>query len=80
MTNCAPWLSTVGLLLDLIAVWIVAGSVIVTHAQADKITTSGWGGVSDAAKNDRIAASRKARCGGYLFTAGIALQIIGAWM
>jgi len=46
----ADLLNTIGLVMDLCGVWIVASSVIVTHVRAKEATTSGWGGVSPAAQ------------------------------
>ncbi len=80
MSSYAQLINTTGLVVDLAAIWIVASSVIVTHAQAHEVTAAGWGGVSPGAVADRTRASTKAIVGGLLFSVGIALQILATWL
>ena len=74
-----PWLTTIGLLLDIVGVVILTRGVIVTNEMAKTLAGTPWDGNTELEKQLRKGA-RDGRIGVFILSVGFGLQILGTWV
>ena len=74
-----PWLTTIGLVLDIVGVVILAFGVIVTKERAKTLSGTHWGSNTELEKQFRQGA-RDGRIGVCILVIGFSLQIFGTWV
>ena len=74
-----PWLTTIGLLLDIVGVVILARGVIVTNKRAKALAATQWNGNTELEKQLRKGA-RDGCIGVCILVVGFCLQIFGTWV
>ena len=74
-----PWLTTIGLLLDIVGVVILARGVIVTNERAKTLAGTHWGSNTELEKQFQKGA-RDGRIGVCILGVGFSLQILGTWV
>ena len=73
------WLTTAGLLLDIVGVWILACGVIVTNEKAARLASTRVNG-NKVLEKQFLQDARDARRGVCILIVGFILQIVGAWV
>ena len=73
------WLTTAGLLLDIVGVWILARSVIVTNEKAAQLASTRLNG-NKVLEEQFLQDARDARRGVFILIVGFILQILGTWV
>ena len=74
-----PCLTTIGLLLDIVGVVILARGVIVTNEKAKALAATRWNGNTELEKQLRKGA-RDGCIGVCILVVGFGLQIFGTWV
>ena len=74
-----PWLTTIGLVLDIVGVVILALGVIVTNERAKTLSGTNWGSNTELEKQFRKGA-RDGYIGVCILVVGFSLQILGTWV
>ena len=74
-----PWLTTIGLLLDIVGVWILARGVIMTNERAKTLAATRWNGNPELEKQ-LLQGAREGRIGVCILAVGFSLQIVGTWV
>ena len=73
-----PWLTTIGLVLDIVGVVILARGVIVTNEMAKTLAGTHWDRNTELEKKLRKG-TRDGYCGVCILVVGFSLQILGTW-
>ena len=74
-----PWLTTIGLVLDIVGVVILARGVIVTKERAKALSATSWGSNTELEKQFRKG-TRDSCIGVCILVVGFSLQILGTWV
>ena len=73
-----PWLTTIGLVLDIVGVVILARGVIVPKEMAETLSGTHWDRNKELEKKLRKG-TRDGYCGVCILGVGFSLQILGTW-
>ena len=74
-----PWLTTIGLVLDIVGVVILARGVIVTSEKAKTLAATHWDINTELEKQFRKG-TRDGYIGVFILAVGFFLQILGTWV
>ena len=74
-----PWLTTIGLLLDIVGVMRLARGVILTKDKAKRLSATKWNGNTEVDKQ-LLQGARDGRIGVCILVVGFFLQILGTWV
>ena len=74
-----PALSTLGLLLDIFGVWLLARGVIISPPDAEELAGTHWD-TNEPLKQRLLRQARDARVGVRIVVVGFVLQIAGTWV
>lgn len=74
-----PVLITIGLVADIVGVWLLARGVIITPEMAETFAGTHWN-ANKPLEKQFLKQSRDARIGVWIVVIGFGLQILGMWI